>query len=81
MPAIDINRKSTNVIFDKEISSEIITKTIDESAILQLGTTMEIAGNGKKYQTITSDPEPEWVGETEAKPVGKSGNGIARSMI
>lgn len=69
--ATDISRKTTNVIFDKEISSEIITKAIDESAIMQLAPKMEIAGNGKKYQTITGDPVPEWVGETEVKPVGK----------
>jgi len=71
MTAIDISRETTNVIFDKEISSEIISKAIDESAIMQLAPKMQIAGNGKKYQTITGDPVPEWVGETEAKPVGK----------
>jgi len=69
--AIDISRQTTNVIFDPEISSEIITKAIDESAIMQLAQTMEVAGNGKKFQTITGDPVPEWVGETDAKPVGK----------
>jgi HK97 family phage major capsid protein len=71
MPGIDHNRKTTNVIFDPDISNEIITKAIDESAFMQLAQSMQIAGNGKKYQTITGDPEPEWVGETEAKPVGK----------
>lgn len=69
--AIDISRQTTNVIFDPEVSNEIITKAIDESAIMQLAPKMEIAGNGKKYQTITGDPVPEWVGETEVKPVGK----------
>ena len=69
--AIDVSTKTTNVIFDPEISNEIISKAIAESAIMQLAQTMEIAGNGKKYQTITGDPVPEWVGETEAKPVGK----------
>ena len=71
MTAIDISRQTTNVIFDPEISNEIITKAIDESAIMHLAPKMEIAGNGKKYQTITGDPVPEWVGETEVKPVGK----------
>ena len=71
MTAIDISRQTTNVIFDPEVSNEIITKAIDESAIMQLAAKMEIAGNGKKYQTITGDPVPEWVGETEVKPVGK----------
>lgn len=69
--AVDISRTTTNVIFDKEISSEIISKAIEESAFMQLAQRMEIAGNGKKFQTIDGDPVPEWVGETDAKPVGK----------
>lgn len=71
MTAIDISRETTNVIFDPEVSNEIISKAIDESAIMQLAPQMQIAGNGKKFQTITGDPVPEWIGETEVKPVGK----------
>lgn len=67
----DINRKSTNVIFDPEVSNEIISKAIDASAVMQLAGRMAIAPSGKQFQTITGDPEPEWVGETEVKPVGK----------
>jgi len=71
MPAIDINRKSTNVIFDPEVASEIITKTIEESAIMQLAGKMSVNPEGKTWQTIETDPEPQWVGETEQKPVGR----------
>ena len=70
MTAYDISRETTNVILDKEVSSEIISKAIEESAFMQLAQRMTIAGNGKKFQTITGDPVPEWVGETAAKPVG-----------
>ena len=76
MTAFDISRETANVIFDKEVSAEIISKAVEESAFMQLAPKMEIAGNGKKYQTITGDPVPEWVGETEAKPVGKFDFGI-----
>jgi len=68
---IDISTKTSNIIFDPEISNEIITKAIEDSAIMQIAQTMQIAGNGKKYQTIEGDPVPQWVGETETKPVGK----------
>ena len=68
--AEDISRKTENIIFDKELSSEIISNAIDDSAFMQLAPRMSIAGAGKKFQTITGDPEPEWVGETEKKPVG-----------
>ena len=66
----DISRHSTNVIFDPEVSNEIITKAIDESAIMQLAERMSVAPSGKQFQTITGDPEPQWVAETNAKPVG-----------
>ena len=66
----DISRHSTNVIFDPEVSSEIISKAIDSSAIMQLAERMSVAPSGKQYQTITGDPEPQWVAETNPKPVG-----------
>lgn len=69
--AVDISRDSVNVVLDPEISSEIISKAIEESAFMQLAERMTIAGNGKKYQTIEGDPVPEWVGETDPAPVGK----------
>ena len=69
--AEDISRKTTNVILDPDISSEIISKAIEESAFMQLAGRMTIAGNGTKYQTITGDPEPEWRGETDPAAVGK----------
>lgn len=66
----DISRHTSNVIFDPEVSNEIITNAIDASAIMQLAPRMQIAGNGKKFQTIATDPEPSWVAETNSKPVG-----------
>lgn len=69
--AVDISRESANVVLDPEISSEIISKAIEESAFMQLAERMTIAGNGTKYQTIEGDPVPEWVGETDPAPVGK----------
>lgn len=72
----DISRKSTNVILDPEVSSEIISKAIDESAVMQLAQRMQVAGNGKKFQMITGDPTPEWVAETNAKPVGSFAFGV-----
>jgi HK97 family phage major capsid protein len=66
----DHSRKTTNVIFDPEVSNEIITKAQEESSIMQLAGKMAIAPEGKKFQTIVGDPEPEWVAETNNKPVG-----------
>ena len=70
MTAKDISRETTNVILDPEVSSEIIAKAIDESAIMQLATRIPMTGAGKKFQTITGDPQPDWVSETNEKPIG-----------
>lgn len=70
MPGIDINRKTTNVILDPEVSSEIWAKTLEESAIMQLARRINMPGSGVKVQTIVGEPEAQWVDETAAKPVG-----------
>lgn len=65
----DINRKTTNVLLDPEVSAEIWAKTLEESAIMQLARKVDMPGGGKKFQTITGEPVADWVGETESKPV------------
>lgn len=68
---VDESRHSENVIFDPEVSNEIITKAIEDSAFMQLMPRMRMPGSGIKFQTIEGDPVPEWVAETNPKPVGK----------
>lgn len=52
-----------------EFSSEIIQKTQETSAIMQLARKVDLPGNGATVPVITSDPEAEWVGETDARKV------------
>ena len=68
--AEDISRETEGVILDPEVSSEIISKSIEESAFMQQAERMTITGSGKEFQTIVGDPEPEWRGETEEAKVG-----------
>ena len=70
MPGIDVNRKTTNVILDPDVSAEIWAKTLEESAIMQLARRINMPGSGVKVQTIVGEPEAQWVDETAAKPVG-----------
>ena len=63
------NRNTSNVIADPEISQEIWTKTLNESAFMQLARQTTIPGTGVKVQTITGEPTAAWVDETNAKPV------------
>lgn len=69
MAGIDINRTTTNVINDPEISSEIWGRAIEESFFMQHSRRITIPGPGIKVQTITGEPTANWVAETNAKPV------------
>lgn len=71
MAATDINRNTTGVALPDEVSSEIWSKTLNQSAFMTLAQNSTIPGNGVTIQTITGEPEAQWVDETSAKPVAK----------
>jgi HK97 family phage major capsid protein len=65
--AIDINRNTINL--PGEVSSEILQKTQESSAVMSLARQITLPGLGVTIPVITGDPEAEWVGETDKKPV------------
>lgn len=67
MSGISTNR--TNISLPTEVSSEIIQKTRESSAIMQLARQVVLPGRGLSIPVITSDPEANWVAETGKKPV------------
>jgi HK97 family phage major capsid protein len=69
MPAVDINRGTTNVLLHAEVSSEIWGATLEESAFMRLARRINMPGNGVDIQTITGEPTADWVDETALKPV------------
>ena len=69
MAGIDINRTTTNVINDPEISQEIWTAALAESFFMSHARRITLPGEGVKIQTITGEPTANWVAETNAKPV------------
>lgn len=69
--AVDIYRGTTNVVLPEAVSNEIWGNVVEESAFMQLARKINIPGTGVKVQTITGEPEADWVGETELKPVGR----------
>lgn len=71
MSGISTNR--TNVSLPTELSAEIIQKTQDASAVMQLARQIALPGRGLTIPVITSDPEAAWVDETDAKPVSNPG--------
>lgn len=70
MAATDINRTKT-IALPGEVSSEILQKTQESSAVMALARQIKLPGLGVTIPIITGDPEAAWVGETEKKPVNR----------
>ncbi len=64
---VEINR--SNIVLPTDISSEILQKTQEESAIMRLARRVALPGNGLTIPMITGDPTAGWVDETGVKPV------------
>ena len=63
----------TSIDLPVDVSREIMQKTQEESAVMQLAREIALPGRGAAINVITSDPEAAWVGETAAKPVSNPG--------
>lgn len=71
MSGISTNR--TNITLPTSVSSMILQKTQEDSAIMKLATKIDLPGNGLAIPVITSDPTAAWVDETDEKPVSNPG--------
>ena len=71
MSGIQTNR--TNISLPTAVSSEIIQKTQEDSAVMRLAERTTLPGQGVTIPVITSDPVASWVGETDKKPVSNPG--------
>lgn len=63
-----VTRDTTNVALPAEVSAEIWSKTIEESAIMQLANRRTLPGAGVEVQLITGDPTASWVAEADKIP-------------
>ncbi len=64
-----INTNRSNITLPTEVSSEILQKTQEASAVMQLARQITLPGTGLTIPMITGDPEAAWVDETNPKPV------------
>ena len=71
MSGISTNR--TNITLPAEVSQEILQKTQQASAVMQLARQIPLPGRGVQIPVITSDPAAAWVAETGAKAVSNPG--------
>lgn len=71
MSKIDVN--TTTIALPSEVSSKILQKVQEGSAVMKLSTYMDLPGLGTTIPVVTGDPEAEWVEETAKKPVSRPG--------
>lgn len=71
MAGIDVNRTTTGITLTPEQSAEIWSGAEYASAALQLAQRVDLPGSGLSVDIITGEPEAEWVGETDEKPVDR----------
>ena len=67
--ATGIETNRTNIALPSELSEEIMRKTQEESAVMQLARGIRLSGRGETIPVILGDPEASWVAETDKKPV------------
>lgn len=68
-----INTNRSNIELPTELSSEIIQKSQEQSAVMRLARKINLPGRGLTIPVITGDPEASWVDETAPKPVSNPG--------
>ncbi|MFJ4997115.1 phage major capsid protein [Microbacterium sp. NPDC088619] len=71
MAGIDVNRTTAGITLTPEQSAEIWSGAEYASAALQLAQRVDLPGSGLSVDIITGEPEAEWVGETNEKPVDR----------
>lgn len=69
MPVSGVPTNRTSIDLPVEVAQEILAKTIEGSAVMQLARQIVLPGRGAAINVITGDPVAAWVGETGAKTV------------
>lgn len=64
-----VNTNRTTIGLPAEISAEILAKTQEASAVMQLARRIDLPGRGVEIPVITGDPTAAWVSETGPKAV------------
>ena len=67
--AVDMYRGSTGIELPPEVSQEIWQNIQDASVVMNLARRVNLSGAGTVYHEVLTDSQPQFVGETERKPV------------
>ena len=68
-----VNTNRTTITIPAEVSKEILQKTQQASAVMQLARQIPLPGGGAVMPVMTSAPSASWVSETDEKPVSNPG--------
>lgn len=71
--ASGIATNRTDITLPTEVAADILAKTQEQSAVMQLARKVALPGRGLTIPVITSDPAASWVSETGVKPVANPG--------
>ena len=71
--ATGVPTNRSNIALPNAVSSEILKKAQESSAVMQFARRIPLPGNGVQIPVITSDPVADWVTETSNKPVSNPG--------
>ena len=58
---------TTTIKLPSSVSSDIIQKLQENSAVMRLARKIDLPGNGVTIPVITGDPEAAWVAETDKR--------------
>lgn len=72
MPTYQAINRTESINLPSDVSSEIIAKTVEDSAVMQLARRVSLPGRGLTIPVITGEPSAAWVAETNKKPVSNS---------
>jgi HK97 family phage major capsid protein len=75
---VDINRGSSGLSLPSSVSSEILAKMTETSAVQSAARRITLPGNGATISVVTGEPTASWVAETGVKAVS---NGTAAHKI
>lgn len=75
---VDINRGSSGLSLPSSVSTEILGRMTEASAVQSAARRINLPGNGSTISVITGEPTASWVEETDSKPVS---NGTASQKI
>lgn len=68
---VDINRGTSNLTLPPDLAAEVIAKTVETSAVMQLAPKVNLPGRGLAIPVILGNAEAAWVAESTEKPVGE----------